>query len=60
MPIFEYRCENCGSKFEKIVWSSSKEEITCPNCGSVNTKRQFSTFATGGGSNGCGTASRFT
>jgi len=51
MPLFEYKCQSCGERFEKLVWSSSKSEITCPKCGSTQTERQLSTFATKGG--GC-------
>jgi hypothetical protein len=28
MPIFEYRCRDCGSRFEKISYAS-KDEILC-------------------------------
>ena len=34
MPIYEYRCKQCGSKFEKLVKLSTKtSEIECPKCG---------------------------
>jgi len=32
MPIYEYLCENCGEKNEKIQ-SQPLEQITCPACG---------------------------
>ncbi len=32
MPIFEYLCDDCGEKCEKIQ-SQPLEQITCPSCG---------------------------
>jgi len=32
MPIFEYRCRECGTTFEKIQRLASEEEA-CPRCG---------------------------
>jgi putative FmdB family regulatory protein len=43
MPIFEYLCEDCGSKFEKLVRGS--EGVHCPSCGQEHLKQQYSTFA---------------
>lgn len=48
MPIFEYRCSNCETKFEKIVLRDS-EIIECPNCHSRQTEKLFSRFAVAGG-----------
>jgi len=46
MPIFEYRCEECGKKFEKLIYRSSDEaELVCPECGKQHLKRELSTFA---------------
>jgi putative FmdB family regulatory protein len=46
MPIFEYLCEDCGSKFEKLVRrAGSAEGVHCPSCGQEHLKQQFSTFA---------------
>ncbi len=64
MPIYEYRCEKCGSKFEVFVRSSdSEEELRCEHCGHTGVKRVFSAFATsgetssvGGGASSCGSS----
>ncbi len=49
MPMFEYRCESCGERFEKLVRSSSSEQsVVCPSCGGTDTRKQFSTFASVG------------
>ncbi len=51
MPIFEYKCADCGKKFEQIV-RSGDEQNSCPACQSKNVKRLFSGFAVGKNS-GC-------
>lgn len=43
MPIFEYRCEPCETKFESFVMSSG-EHVTCPSC-QGEVKKLMSTFA---------------
>ena len=49
MPIYEYRCQKCGEKFEKLVRSSTDQtELTCPNCGSNQTEKLMSVFGTSG------------
>jgi putative FmdB family regulatory protein len=45
MPIFEYRCESCGIKFEVILLGDQKPE--CPKCHARSLEQQFSTFAVG-------------
>ncbi|MEW6411221.1 MAG: zinc ribbon domain-containing protein [Candidatus Zixiibacteriota bacterium] len=48
MPLFEYKCSDCGSKFEELVSSDTKVE--CPKCGSENVTKLLSTFSASGGS----------
>ncbi len=46
MPIFEYRCSDCNSKFEILHKSSSStEEVVCPKCNSQKNKKLLSTFS---------------
>ena len=33
MPLYEYRCENCGHQFEKIQRFSDDPITVCPSCG---------------------------
>ncbi len=47
MPIYEYRCDACGSQFEKLVRASSPA-VACPGCGGEKLEQQYSTFAAGG------------
>ena len=35
MPLYPYRCTQCGHKFEKIQNFSAKPEKVCPKCGGV-------------------------
>jgi putative FmdB family regulatory protein len=51
MPIFEYACDDCGTKFEKLVRRSAEaHEVTCPACGQDHLTTQYSTFAARAGS----------
>ncbi len=46
MPIFEYRCQECGTKYEVLHKSSeNKNDVVCPNCNSLNNKKLLSTFS---------------
>ncbi len=50
MPIYEYVCESCGDKFEKLVRRASDAmETACPSCGDKHLEQQYSTFAARGG-----------
>jgi putative FmdB family regulatory protein len=46
MPIYEYLCESCGNKFEKLVRRADDVlESGCPSCGQKHLKQEYSTFA---------------
>lgn len=45
MPLFEYFCHTCHSKFEKLL-SEPTEDAACPDCGK-EAKRIVSMFASG-------------
>ncbi len=50
--IYEYLCEECETRFEKIV-INKQQEIACPKCASKKASIQLSVFATAnGGANG--------
>ena len=42
MPIFEYQCKNCGINFEKLVFPSEKDPVTCPQCGQDTVIKKIS------------------
>jgi putative FmdB family regulatory protein len=44
MPIYEFRCEECGTAFEELV-KSGGSATACPGCGSERVKRVFSAQA---------------
>ena len=46
MPIYEYRCEKCGEKFDRLVASfRSVTEVDCPKCESPEVKKTLSNFS---------------
>lgn len=46
MPIYEYKCQECGAKFEVFQKvGATNEEVVCPKCGAPRPLRQFSVFA---------------
>lgn len=48
MPIYEYRCEDCGNEFEKLLLRTS-DIPECPSCGQSHLEQLLSTFAAAGG-----------
>ena len=45
MPVYEYRCPDCASTYEKLVrLSESSDEAACPSCGGRG-KKLLSVFA---------------
>ncbi len=47
MPIFEYACAACGTTFECLTLRPQPVVQTpCPQCGSTQTTKVFSTFST--------------
>lgn len=47
MPIYEYRCQDCGAAFEALVRSG--EQVRCKGCESERLEKLFSTFAVSSG-----------
>ena len=48
MPIYEYRCEECGKRTSALLMSYSSPDPVCPHCGKRALRRLVSTFATVG------------
>ena len=43
MPIYEYKCQECGKVSEFLFHSfSDSETLSCPSCGSHNLNRMIS------------------
>lgn len=59
MPIYEYRCEKCGRKFEKLRrMDDADRDLQCPHCESEEVQRLLSSFRSSGGC-GAPSGSRF-
>jgi putative FmdB family regulatory protein len=59
MPLYEYRCEDCGHRFEAMRRMSERADAPgCPECGSAATVLALSAsaFLGGGGGGGGGGA----
>jgi len=53
MPIYEFRCKTCDSRFEEILRGADEaREVACPACGSAEVERLQSSFARAGCSKG--------
>lgn len=51
MPIYEYVCKDCETRYEKLV-TSSGQKIACPKCASPRHMLQLSVFSAGKSGNG--------
>ena len=54
MPIYEYRCEDCGERFEKLTLAIGQDppDLVCPACSSRTLQRLISSVAVHGGEPG--------
>ncbi|WP_027364841.1 FmdB family zinc ribbon protein [Desulfotruncus alcoholivorax] len=68
MPIYEFRCDKCGNRFEKLCsLGENGKELKCPKCSAVGAHRVMSGFTKkssggtevigSGGGSGCGSCS---
>lgn len=62
MPIFDFKCRECGHKFDLIISVENKDKAICPQCGAENPQQLLSVFSTpravnpAAGCNGCSSA----
>lgn len=45
MPIYEYRCEACGTRFSVLFWPPEEPRPRCRRCGSTKASRLVSRVA---------------
>ena len=45
MPIYEYRCEDCGHEMEAIQKISEAPLVDCPACGAARLRKKISPVA---------------
>jgi len=50
MPMFEYKCSECESKFEILTKNNDDNKVSCPECNSSKVKKLFSAFSASTGS----------
>jgi putative FmdB family regulatory protein len=50
MPIYEFRCNDCGHVFEELVLrASDQEDLACPRCSARRAERVLSACSVGAG-----------
>jgi putative FmdB family regulatory protein len=64
MPLYEFCCESCGTRFEALVRLGGEKDVGCLACGGRKVRKLLSAFGIGGGSSrlkasssGCSTCS---
>jgi len=46
MPIYEFKCQKCEGTFEFLSFRSGDDDnVICPACGSKQTEKLLSSFA---------------
>jgi len=62
MPIYEFKCKNCGNIFELLCFrSDDKEQAVCPSCNHKETEIMLSVFSSkGSATSGCAPSGGFT
>ncbi|MCS7315125.1 MAG: zinc ribbon domain-containing protein [Bryobacterales bacterium] len=57
MPLYEYRCKQCGEPFEQLRrLGEADRDVTCPRCGAEEVERLLSVFSQS--VRGCGGSAR--
>ena len=59
MPVYEFKCKDCGEIHSELRKMGDFTCNSCPNCGSDNCTKVFSLFSGsgGGGDKSCGSCS---
>lgn len=58
MPMYEFRCRDCGERFEELRSVNEPDAgVECPQCGGGRVERLLSSFATSGGASQSGGSS---
>jgi putative FmdB family regulatory protein len=50
MPLYEYYCSDCKSRFELLVSHKHADDVVCTKCHSEKVRRQLSVFVSQRGS----------
>jgi putative FmdB family regulatory protein len=55
MALHEYRCNQCGGRFEFLLRvSETDKDAECPKCGAHDAVKEFSSFSSPGCDENCG------
>jgi len=46
VPLYEYECLDCKSRFEKLIYNK-ETEVVCADCGSPKVSQLLSVFSVG-------------
>jgi putative FmdB family regulatory protein len=57
MPFYDFRCNDCGERFEVQRPVDRRDEAACPTCGSASVQRLITGVTTLTGSGSCSTGS---
>jgi len=58
MPIYEFKCNQCGTSFDQLCRLNWQGTVKCPACGGTDLAKAISGFACpGGGGANCGACS---
>lgn len=47
MPLFEFKCRECGHEFESLVTTRTVADVRCPQCENKSLERVIALPATG-------------
>jgi putative FmdB family regulatory protein len=42
MPIYEFECDKCRNRFERLMFAGDKDTPECPKCGARKTSKLMS------------------
>lgn len=54
MPIYDFRCENCGHRFTVLVGIRDRDKVRCPRCQSGHVRQLVTGCGVWVRDNGCG------
>ncbi len=52
MPIYDFLCRDCESRFDDLVSAGAVDTVSCDQCGSADVVRQYAPFAVHAGGGG--------
>jgi putative FmdB family regulatory protein len=54
MPIYEFKCKECGAEYEDLVSLKDDKFPACPSCNSSKVEKKMSVFGDVGSCNTSG------